>query len=173
MPNPLGHPPIILDTVPILILAFTLPGGHNQGGMMSGAVRSVGAGYVRFNRAEREVASLGVRMNETVNSRFSKTTLQIATVVLLLFAVAGLSTLAKTSQYFPKSHPTHYVNISNKMKVATAAVLEHAPLHPVAKVVFPQGPAPKNRDIEHISVLATPIGITVSTQHRSPPLLLG
>ena len=124
-------------------------------------------------RAERKVASFGVGMNESVKSRFSKTTLQITTVVLLLFAVAGLSTLAKTSQYFPKSHPTHYVNISNKMKVAPAVVLEQAPLYPVAKVVFPQGPAPTNSSSEHISVLATSIGITVSTQHRSPPLLLG
>jgi hypothetical protein len=112
-------------------------------------------------------------MNESVKSRFSKTSLQITTVVLLLFAVAGLSTLAKTSQYFPKSHPTHYVNISNKMKVAPAVVLEQAPLYPVAKVVFPQGTAPANSSREHIPVLATSIGVTVSTQHRSPPLLLG
>jgi len=41
-----------------------------------------------------------------MKSRLLKTSLQIATVVLLI-AVAGLSTLAKNSPYFPKSDPAH------------------------------------------------------------------
>jgi hypothetical protein len=46
----------------------------------------------------------------------TRPSLQIATIVLLLFAVTGLSTLAKNSQYFSNSNPAHYLNISNKMK---------------------------------------------------------
>jgi len=104
-----------------------------------------------------------------MNKRFSNASLQIATVILLLFAVAGLSTLAKTSQYFPKSHLIQYINISNKMKVAPAVLLEQAPLYPVAKVVPPQPRTPRKLRTDEISVLSTSIGVTVSTQHRSPP----
>ncbi len=107
-----------------------------------------------------------------MNIGFSRTTLRIATVILLLLAVAGLSTLAKTSQYFPQSHPTHYVNISNKMKAAQPVVLEQVPLYPVAKVVPPQPRAPRNHRIEKIPVSCTSIGVAVSTQHRSPPYSL-
>ena len=34
---------------------------------------------------------------------------------LLLILVAGLSTLAKNGQYFPKTTPAHNVSISTKM----------------------------------------------------------
>jgi hypothetical protein len=111
-----------------------------------------------------------VRMSESRKSRLFKASLQIAPVVLLLFAVAGLSTLAKNSQYFPKSNPTHYVNIASKMKAAPPpAVLERAPLYPIAKVVTPQPYAPRNHGVEEISLPSPSIGVTVSTQHRSPP----
>lgn len=102
--------------------------------------------------------------------RLLKASLQTAIVVLLLFAVAALSTLAKSSQYFPKSNPTHYVNVASKMKVAPLAVLsERAPLHPVAKVVPPQPCAPKNHEVEGIPLPFLSIGVAVSIQHRSPP----
>jgi hypothetical protein len=89
---------------------------------------------------------------------------------VLLFAVAGLSTLAKNSQYFPKSHPTHYVNSANKMKAAAQPVVfERAPLQLIAKVVPPRPRAPKKRGIEEVSFPLPSIGVTVSIQHRSPP----
>jgi hypothetical protein len=99
-----------------------------------------------------------------------QSSLQIATVVLLLFAVTALSTLAKNSQYCPNSSPAHYLNISNKMKGAPLPVLlERAPLYPIAKVVPPQPCTPANRGIEEISLPSPSIGVTVSIQHRSPP----
>ena len=109
-------------------------------------------------------------MSELMKSRIFKASLQIATVILLLFPVAGLSTLAKNSQYFAKSNPTHYVNIASKMKVApTPVVLERAPLYPVAKVIPPQPCAARNHGIEEISLPSPSIAVTVSIQHRSPP----
>jgi hypothetical protein len=105
-----------------------------------------------------------------MKSRLTRTSLQAATVVLLLFAVTGLSTLAKNSQYFPNSNPAHYINVSNKMKGAPASVLlEPAPLYPIAKVVRPQPCAPVNHGVEEISLASPSIGVTVSIQHRAPP----
>jgi|ERR1700684_3769443 hypothetical protein len=102
--------------------------------------------------------------------RLLQSSLQIAAVVLLLFAVTALSTLAKNSQYFPGSSPAHYLNISNKMKSAPLPViLERAPLYPIAKVVPPQPYAPANHGVEEISLPSPSIGVTVSIQHRSPP----
>jgi hypothetical protein len=99
-----------------------------------------------------------------------KASLQTVIVVLLLFAVAALSTLAKSSQYFPKSNPTHYVNIANKMKAAAPPVVfERALLQPIAKVAPPRPCAPKKHGIEEVSLPLPSIGVTVSIQHRSPP----
>jgi hypothetical protein len=105
-----------------------------------------------------------------MRSRFLRAILQTATIVLLLFAVAGLSTLAKNSQYFPKSNPTHYVNIASKMKVAPLPnALERQPLCPLAKVVLPQPRVPKHPTVEEIPVPSQSIGVTVSIHHRAPP----
>lgn len=112
-------------------------------------------------------------MGKFMKSRLARTSLQTATVVLLLFAVAGLSTLAKNSQYFPSSSPAHYINISNKMKGAPAPVLlEVAPLYPIAKVVPPQPHTSANHGVEEIALPSPAIGVTVSIQHRSPPVPL-
>ena len=108
-----------------------------------------------------------------MNRRLLKAGLQFATVALLLIAVAGLSTLAKNSQYFPKSNPAHYVSVSNKMKAAPSPdVLERAPLQPIAKVVPPQPCTPRNNGVEEVSLPSPSIGVTVSIQHRSPPISL-
>jgi hypothetical protein len=112
------------------------------------------------------------RVDEPMDGRLFKAGLQFATVLLLLFAVTGLSTLSKNSLYFPNSHPTHYVNISSKMKGAPApVVLERAPLCAIAKVVPPQPFTPRNHGVEEISLPSPSIGVTVSIQHRSPPSL--
>jgi len=111
-----------------------------------------------------------VGVSQLMNSRLLKASLRCATVVLLLFAVAGLSTVAKNSQYFPNSNPAHYINISNKMKGAPAPVLlDFAPLYPIAKVVPPQPYTPTNHGVEEVSLPSPSIGVTVSIQHRSPP----
>jgi hypothetical protein len=99
-----------------------------------------------------------------------QSSLQIAAVVLLLFAVTALSTLAKNSQYFPSSSSAHYLNISNKMKGAPPPMLlERAPLYPIAKVVPPQTFVAANHGVEEVSLPSPSIGVTVSIQHRSPP----
>lgn len=93
-------------------------------------------------------------------------------ILVLLVAVAGLSTLAKNSLYYPKSHPTRYVSIASKARLAQApAALERAPLIPVARMVPPQPVAhtvlhePETQPIPEI-------GVVVSRQYRSPPLSL-
>jgi hypothetical protein len=109
-------------------------------------------------------------MSQLIKNRLLKTNLQIAAVVSLLFAVAIFTTLAKNSQYFPKSNPTHFINIASKMKVSPSpAVLEREPLYPIAKVVPPQPPEARNHGVEEISLPSPSIGVTVSIQHRSPP----
>jgi hypothetical protein len=111
-----------------------------------------------------------LRVDQLMSSRSFKAGLQFAAIVLLLFAVAGLSTLAKNSQYFSKSNPTHYVNSANKMKPGAPPVaFELAPLQPIAKVVPPRPCVPKKHGIEEVSLPLPSIGVTVSIQHRSPP----
>jgi hypothetical protein len=95
-------------------------------------------------------------------------------VLLLLIAIAGFSTLAKNSQYLTKSNPAHYINISSKMKVnASPALIDRAPLRrPVARFVAPQPQIRVHRLVrEEIPPLPS-IGVTVSLQHRSPPVFL-
>lgn len=94
-------------------------------------------------------------------------------VVLLLLAIAGFSTLAKNSQYFSRSNPAHYINISSKMTVShSPSVLHRAPLHPVARFVPPQ-PATRTAQVVRDEIPALPsIGVTVSLQHRSPPIFV-
>ncbi len=94
-------------------------------------------------------------------------------VVMLLLAIAGFSTLAKNSQYLSRSNPAHYINISSKMTVShLPVVIDRTPLRPVARFIPPQ---PETR-ITHVVREEIPplpsIGVTVSLQHRSPPILL-
>lgn len=95
-------------------------------------------------------------------------------VLLLLLAIAGFSTLAKNSQYFSRSNPAHYINISSKMKVAVLpVVVDRTPLlRHVARLNLP---VPRVRVARVVRAEAPPIpsiGVTVSLQHRSPPIFL-
>src|SRR5580704_8943352 len=83
--------------------------------------------------------SLAGKDAQPMRSKLVKLSLLNISIVLMLFAVAGLSTLAKNSQYFPKSNPTHYVNIAAKMKPAPSrVVVQRERLSPVAKVLPPK-----------------------------------
>jgi len=115
--------------------------------------------------------ALQVRTILSMESKLLKRSLLNASIVLLLFAVAGLSTLAKNSQYFPKSNPTHYVNIAAKMKAAPSrVVVQRDRLSPVAKVVPPKPEIPNKYAVKEEADLPFPsVGVTVSIQHRSPP----
>lgn len=100
----------------------------------------------------------------------SKRILAKAAIVLLLVAVPGLSTLAKHSEYLPKSNPTHFFSNTTKMNVAHLPVLFFpAPMYPVAKVL-PAEPAYRTSPPVSSEKIDLPqIGLTVSLQHRSPP----
>lgn len=106
-----------------------------------------------------------------MRSRLVKRSLLNVSIVVLLFAVAGLSTLAKNSQYFPKSNPTHYVNIATKMKAAPSRVaVQRERLSPVAKVLPPKSEVLNRYAAKEEANLPLPsVGVTVSVQHRSPP----
>ena len=106
-----------------------------------------------------------------MRSRLVKRSLLNVAIVALLFAVAGLSTLAKNSQYFPKSNPTHYVNIATKMKAAPSrVVVQRERLSPVAKVLPPKSEVLNRYAAKEEANLPLPsVGVTVSVQHRSPP----
>jgi hypothetical protein len=111
------------------------------------------------------------RVAQLMRSKLVKLSLLNASVLILLFAVAALSTLAKNSQYFPKSNPTHYVNIATKMKAAPSrVVVQRERLSPVAKVFPPKAEILNRHATKEEADLPFPsVGITVSVQHRSPP----
>jgi hypothetical protein len=89
-----------------------------------------------------------------------------AFVLVLLFAVANLATVAKNGQYYPKTHPAR-----QKMNdgYAPPVVSRRQTEEPVARLVLPQR-AVRSTDLEVLAVpLVETVGVTVSMQHRSPP----
>jgi hypothetical protein len=94
-----------------------------------------------------------------------------ATILLLLFTVAGLATLAKNGQYYPKSNPAKYVSISTKMNVVVqpSAHLNNQQLQPTTRFSppHPQFPLAWVQPLQPPAVRT--ISVTVSMQHRSPP----
>lgn len=93
-------------------------------------------------------------------------------IVILLFTVAGLATLAKNAQYYPKSNPASNVSISTKMNVTHAPVQVAAePSQEVTRVYLPQPPVRVSYVRYERTLPKPPIGVTVTRQHRSPPFL--
>lgn len=100
----------------------------------------------------------------------SKHILARAAILLLLIAVAALATLARHSEYLPKSNPTHFFSNTAKMNVAHLPTLFlQAPTYPVAKVAPPEPAFSILRSISSEEIDLPQIGLTVSLQHRSPP----
>jgi hypothetical protein len=94
-------------------------------------------------------------------------------VVMLLLAIAGFSILAKNSQYLSRSNPAHYINISSKMKLShLPVVIDRTPLRPIARFIPPQPEMRIARVVEKEIPALPSIGVTISLQHRSPPLSL-
>jgi hypothetical protein len=94
-----------------------------------------------------------------------------ALLVLLLFAVPALATLAKQSWYLPQSNPGHYLNIASKMQVPYCPmILEKTPLQAIAKLERPQ-PLARSAWETDAEPPKPSISVTVSQQHRSPPSL--
>lgn len=94
-----------------------------------------------------------------------------AGVLLLLLAVAGLSTLAKNSQYYSHRTEIRFVNIASKMKVAKSPVVfERATLQPVCRLVPPPPGYTEPPRIEPPMPAIQPIGLLVSPLRRPPPV---
>ncbi len=95
------------------------------------------------------------------------------TVLVLLFTVTGLFTLAKNGQYYPKSNPARDVSVTIKMNVVhSSAQVAEEPLEPVARLFLPQPPVPIFRVQVNEPLLIPPIGVVVSMRFRSPPSYL-
>jgi len=109
--------------------------------------------------------------NELKRDGCSRRMILNVAILLLLFFVAGLSTLAKNSQYLSKSNPARFVNIASKMKLAQSPVVFNwKPLHPVARAVPPR---PFYRPSDRVELENTSIESMVFTfllQYRSPPV---
>lgn len=96
-----------------------------------------------------------------------------AGVLVLLFAVAALSTLAKNSMYSPHPKEIKFVNIASKMNAAKSPVaFERAPLQPVCRLVPPRPEFAEPVRIEPPMPDIRPIGLVVSPQRRPPPEIL-
>lgn len=100
----------------------------------------------------------------------AKRVLSKASILLLLVALAGLSVLAKHSDYLPKSNPTHYTSQAAKMNLAhLPADFAPAPVHRVDGLMPPKPERPGLPLIASEKLELPQIGLTVSLQHRSPP----
>jgi hypothetical protein len=94
-------------------------------------------------------------------------------VLMLLVAIAGFSTLAKNSQYYSRSNPAHYLNISSKMKVNAAPVaLDRAPLPVVERLIAPTQEVKTYPVVDEEVPDVPSLAVTLTLQHRSPPSLV-
>jgi hypothetical protein len=96
-----------------------------------------------------------------------------AGAVILLVAVASLSTLAKNSPYYPRGSQIKYVSIASKMKVANAPVVfGWVPVQPESRLVPPPPAYSAPVRVEPPAPSIQPIGLLVSPLHRPPPAIL-
>lgn len=103
----------------------------------------------------------------------SKRILVRTAAFVLFFAVAGLSTLARHSQYLSQSDPLcHFSKITKMEVVEQAAHFNKAPLHPIARVVRPETPfsAVPLEESEQLTLRLN--RRAVSFQDRAPPSFL-
>src|SRR4029077_21012360 len=77
---------------------------------------------------------------------FADVWISASAALVLVFAIAALSTVAKNGQYFPEANPAHQVSISTKMNVAHAPIfISGDPLRAVAKIAPPPPPVRTSR----------------------------
>jgi hypothetical protein len=129
-----------------------------------------------LQKIEKQVENLSVNTEpksakRTTQSADSQRVCLKVGMVMLLLAIAGFSTLAKNSQYLSRSNPAHYINISSKMKVShLPVVIDRTPLRPVARFIPPQPEVRIATVVEEENPALPSISVTVSLQHRSPPI---
>ena len=96
-----------------------------------------------------------------------------AAVLLLLFAVTGLSILSMHTRYLPKSNPIRFISKAAKMNVAHhSAVPAAGPLYRAAELAPPQPEFRTVLAVQPERFHLRQIGLILSLQHRSPPSLL-
>jgi hypothetical protein len=96
-----------------------------------------------------------------------------AGALMLLLAVAALSTLAKNSQYSSRQSENRFVNIASKMNAAKSPVVfERAPLQPVCRLAPPPPEYAEPVRVEPPAPAIQPIGLLVSPLRRPPPVVL-
>ena len=103
----------------------------------------------------------------------SKRILVRTAVLLLLFAVAGLSVVARQGKYLPKSDPLHLIARAAKMQ------LLHQPVSFVPAAVCvafrtapPQPECFSTLLVRYESLILRQIGLQFSFLRRAPPFLL-
>lgn len=90
--------------------------------------------------------------------------------LMLLFAVVGLSAVARHGQYLPESDPIHHISSATKMNVCDAPVLPIPAQAHRAITLVPPSPEFNPVQSTHTETVYLPqIGLIVSLQHRSPP----
>lgn len=100
----------------------------------------------------------------------AKRVLSKTSILLLLVGLAGLSALAKHSDYLPKSNPAHYISHAAKMNLEhLSADFAPARVHRVDGLVPPKPERPSVPLVASQKLELPQIGLTVSLQHRSPP----
>lgn len=106
-----------------------------------------------------------------VRQNRSKRILARSAGFLLLFAVAGLTTLARRCEYLPQSNPLcHFSKVAKIEVVEQSAHFDTAPVHPIASVVAPPEPQFSAAPLEEPTCLTLRLsGLAVSFQHRAPP----
>jgi hypothetical protein len=115
-----------------------------------------------------DLVSLATSRSVTAK-RFGRLVNQTA-LLLLLFAVPALSTLAKTSWYLPQTDTGHCLNNAIKMKVAYSQfVFDGVLLQPIAKVAPPLPEARRTSRQTQPEPPVPSISLTVSLQRRPPP----
>jgi hypothetical protein len=103
---------------------------------------------------------------------FKFTAIQLLAITLAVF-LAGLSTLAKNSQYLPKSNPAHYLSIASKMKAAdtdcSSAPVELQLAQPDSRISVPKPPVFVSRCDQREAPPVQRAFLAVCLRHRAPP----
>jgi hypothetical protein len=94
-------------------------------------------------------------------------------ILILLCTVAGLSTGAKNSLYYPRTNAVHYLSAACKIKVAAAPQpIDRTLLQSVAVAIEPQPQIRTGLENQTEAPPVQSVSVTVALQHRSPPLLI-
>lgn len=116
---------------------------------------------------------VGQTAERRVNRNLSKDLLASTAMLLLLIAVASLSTLAKNSEYLPESNPAHFLSMASKMKAGHLPVLVvPAPLSLPSKLAPPLPTFRARRPVRLEKPRLQQIDWSVSLQYRPPPVTL-